>query len=152
MFRAPNRQTKWRRWFISLRMFQVHDDAGLPLASTFDTEDSDDHLAVILHSAGGKSNAGGVSRNRDYPLGLKVILQRLGALEGVLLDAYVDSSRVQSLPIEKRRLIAPAWNYPLHLSEVADFDGLRLDLTERRRRSANRQQQRQAVMNASVFD
>lgn len=109
-------------------MLQVHDDAGVPLAATFNIEPQGDDLTLVLHSRG---ETGPKARNRDYARGLETLLRRLANLGATLRDAYVDaeSKQVQNLPISERRLVAQGWSYPLSLQDVSDFDELRRDLT-----------------------
>jgi hypothetical protein len=50
-----------------------------------------------------------------------------------MLDAYVDSDRVQSLPVSSRRLEVNGWPYPVRLVDVDDYNGLRRGLTRAQR-------------------
>jgi hypothetical protein len=111
-----------------LAVLQVHDDAGVPLAATFDIETKGDELTLVLHSRG---ETGTKARNKDYSQGLETLLRRLAELGATLEDAYVDaeSKQVQKLPISERRLLVSDWSYPLPLEEVGDFDRLRKGLS-----------------------
>jgi hypothetical protein len=102
----------------------------MPMAATFDLGIINGAISLLFNSAGGKSSQeGGIARNADYAPGLELVLQRLGQVRATLIDAYVDSSRVQQLPLEERRLDIADWPYPIHLSQVNDFDTFRKRLT-----------------------
>lgn len=58
-----------------------------------------------------------------------MLLQRLGQIDATLIDSYVDSDRVQNLPLSSRRLQAQGRTYPIRLADVDDYDGLRRGLT-----------------------
>ncbi|MGY1669428.1 DUF3883 domain-containing protein [Geodermatophilus sp. SYSU D00710] len=110
-------------------MRQPQDDDGRLLVATFEVEARDPWLDLILHSAGGAGRAGGVARNRDYPLALEVLLGRLRTLDAVLTDAVVDSKVVASLPPEERRLRLQGRAYPVTLRSEPDMDALRRTIT-----------------------
>lgn len=110
-------------------MNRVHDTTGTPMAATFDLDIVDGTVSLVLNSAGGATGYGGVPRNADYARGLETILRRLAQLGATLTDAYVDSSQVQHLPLDQRRLNVTDWPYPIRLVDVTDFDALRLRLT-----------------------
>jgi hypothetical protein len=115
-------------------VIRVHDSNGMPMAATFDIGIIDGAISLLFNSAGGKSSQeGGIARNADYAPGLELVLQRLGQVRAILIDAYVDSSRVQQLPLEERRLDIADWPYPIHLSRVNDFDTFRKRLTSAQR-------------------
>lgn len=116
-------------------MFRVHDAAGEPITATFDVEAQHENLSLVLHSAGGGASRklGGIPRNVDYPQGLELLLRRLGQIDATLTDAYVDSDRVQALPVSSRRLEIQDRPYPIHLADVDDYDGLRRGLTRAQR-------------------
>lgn len=87
-------------------------------------------IALVFSSGGGKPPKGGtIPRNADYAEGLKLILRRLAQLDATITDAYVDSSKVQKLPLAERRLDIRGCSYPIRLSELTDFDALRKRLT-----------------------
>jgi len=92
---------------------QVKDDSGVALNSGFRVESIlGKPIAVFVESAG-------ADRNRDYPLGVSLILQRLASIGARITDAYVDSSKVQNLPLSERRLI--------ELSSIGYLDLTELD-------------------------
>ncbi|WP_406299342.1 DUF3883 domain-containing protein [Embleya sp. NBC_00888] len=108
------------------------DDFGDPLVAAFTVENTPErtaphHYDVVLASAGGGT---GVARNRDYTQALELLLRRLGALHGHLLDAAVDSRDTarKKLSLEQRRVLSPDWGI-VDLYTVNDFKGLRLALT-----------------------
>ena len=114
---------------------KVRDEGGHPLDATFSTGISDGHLAVWLESRGGAK--GGVNeRHLDYERGLHLILARLGALDAVLLDAMVDSSRSGDMPHLEKVLDAGA---PLPLSlRTVDPEATRLSLQRSQRSVGHR--------------
>ncbi len=79
--------------------YQVLDDDGQELDAHFDVEGN----AIIFHSRGGRKGAGG--QNTEYGKGLRVLLGRIAASDLRVSDAWVDSSTVQNLPIEDRRIV-----------------------------------------------
>ena len=92
-----------------------------PPRATFSTGLDDDRLAIWLESRSGAK--GGINeRHLDYERALRLILQRLAALDAVLVDAVVDSSRSgQMLHAEKvldpRRGLAERMLAPIDLPE-----------------------------------
>ncbi len=108
---------------------------GHPLDATFSTGTSDGHLAVWLESRGGAK--GGVNeRHLDYERGLHLILARLGALDAVLLDAVVDSSRSGFLP-RFETVLDPGAPFPVSLRSV-DPEATRLSLQRSQRSVGHR--------------
>ena len=81
--------------------FVVTDDEGLPLDATVEVG----HGAIILHSRGGAIGSPN-ARNRDYSTGLRLILRRLLHRSIEIDGAWVDSSRVQQLPLERRQILS----------------------------------------------
>lgn len=82
--------------------FQVVDDDGNPLDAHFDLEGAD----VIFHSRGGTKGSA-AARNTDYGRALRLLLDRIEGHSLGLQGAWVDSSYVQSLPIEQRTILGP---------------------------------------------
>jgi hypothetical protein len=64
-----------------------------------------DPLGITLHSRGGSSD-GGRAQNTDYGLALRLLLRRIAAEAIPLERAYVDSSRVQAIPIPDRTVLS----------------------------------------------
>ncbi|TCC10895.1 hypothetical protein [Kribbella soli] len=87
-----------------------------------------ERLDVVLQSAGGTGGSAS-SRNRDYPLVLKTLLERLRLVDALLEDAVVDSQRTRTLPRSDRRIQPKPWEYPIPLQQVEDFEVLRKALT-----------------------
>lgn len=79
----------------------VTDDEGRPLDSTVDVENG----TIILHSRGGTIGSPN-ARNRDYSTGLRLILRRLLDNDVTIDGAWVDSSRVQQLPLDQREIVS----------------------------------------------
>lgn len=87
---------------------RVVDESGVELNADFSVEADGEHLALVLESSGGKTASGGV-RNAQYLPALELLLARLAALDAVLLDALVDSSRaVRDLTEDERRVLREA--------------------------------------------
>lgn len=81
--------------------FQVIADDSSPLDAHFQVEDTN----VIFHSRGGSKTKNPV--NSDYSTGLRLLLRRLAATKLVIEAAWVDSSRVQSIPLAERMILGP---------------------------------------------
>ena len=107
----------------------VHDQHGVGLDAHFSVHVDQGDTTVIFESRGGGRDAPN-SRNQDYNPGLELVLTRLGYLGLRLVDAYVDSTVVQGLPLPERRLLSE--RLPLNL-EALDFHKLRLELTRAQR-------------------
>lgn len=80
--------------------FQVVDDNGNLLDAHFDLEGAD----VIFHSRGG-TRGSAAARNTDYGRALRLLLDRIERHSLGVQGALVDSSRVQSLPVEQRMIL-----------------------------------------------
>lgn len=83
--------------------FWISDEDGRPLDATVEIEPG----SIIQHSRGGAAGSPN-ARNRDYATGLRLILKRL--LDGghTIQGAWVDSSRVQALPLDERMILSSA--------------------------------------------
>lgn len=79
--------------------FWVKDDQGNRLDALIELESN----AIIVHSRGGSSGAAN-SRNQDYQKALRLILHRLSKFGRSITGAWVDSSRVQMLPLADRSI------------------------------------------------
>ncbi len=79
--------------------YQVLSEDGLPLDAHFDVEGE----TIIFHSRGGTK--GKSARNVDYARGLRLLLQRLVEAGHPVQRAWVDSNRVQSIPIADRTIL-----------------------------------------------
>lgn len=107
----------------------VFDERGLGLDASFSAHTGQDGTTLIFESRGGGKDSSN-SRNQDYNPALELILSRLGRLGLRLVDAYVDSTTVQRLPVSERRLMPG--RLPLDLSGL-DAHQLRLELTRAQR-------------------
>jgi 5-methylcytosine-specific restriction protein A len=81
-------------------MFQATDEDGSRLDARFSVDQAD----IILHSRGGaKGRRGAV--NADYAKALLLLTSRLSHAAIPILGAWVDSTTVQSLPLNARSLL-----------------------------------------------
>lgn len=80
-------------------LFQLADETGHPLDAHFEVEGTD----ILFHSRGG--TIGRDVRNSDYAKALRLLLQRAQSSGNSLLGVWVDSSRVQHLPLSERRIL-----------------------------------------------
>jgi hypothetical protein len=78
-------------------LLQANDDSILN--AHFDLDGN----TIVLHSRSGGTGAGG--RNPDYPRALRLLLERLSAASLPITKAWVDSSRVQSMPMSDRVIL-----------------------------------------------
>jgi hypothetical protein len=81
-------------------LYRLSGSDGVALDATFEVEGA----TVVFHSRG---SAKGADRNPDYATGLRLMLERLSGVGVEVVDAWVDSSRVQHLPLEQRSLFGP---------------------------------------------
>lgn len=79
--------------------FQVLSDDGKPLDAHFDVDGN----MLVFHSRGGSK--GKDARNADYSRALRLLLRRLLVAGYPVQRAWVDSNRVQSIPISDRRIL-----------------------------------------------
>ena len=82
--------------------YQFFDDSGGPIDSRFEVQTGE----LILQSRGGASGTPH-ARNTQYNKALRMLLDRISRSELTLLGAWVDSSRVQELPLEQRQILFP---------------------------------------------
>ncbi len=94
--------------------------AGKEINSEFTITGSARDWAVVIESRGGRT------RNREYAVGLELILGRLASIGGVLVEAELASKPAMALLASERRLNIEL-GYPVQLSDV-DLRQLRLDL------------------------
>ena len=80
-------------------LYQMLADDGAPLDAHFEIEGN----TIIFHSRGGTK--GKNARNVDYSRGLRLLLQRLAAAGHPVKRAWVDSSRVQAIPLSDRMVL-----------------------------------------------
>jgi hypothetical protein len=98
---------------------KILSTAGHPLDATFSVEPSSDGHAVVLESRG-------PARNTEYTEGLRTLLERLAALDAVLVDAFLDTrdTQRQGLTQEARRLRLPGGASFPYLLAGADADAV----------------------------
>ena len=101
------------------------DGAGAEIDATFRVLTVRDGGASILFESAGGAKDSDAARNTEYVRGLDAVLSRMKDLGMVLVDAYVDSGRVQNLPVADRRLEVAPLTYPLDLEAVEDLAALR---------------------------
>src|SRR5262245_17305150 len=82
---------------------QVLDQNGHGMDAHLDLEPS----AVVFHSRGG-SRSRGDEKNRAYGPALRLLLDRIAAAKLPIEGAWVDSNKVQGLPIAQRVILNPA--------------------------------------------
>lgn len=117
------------RYLISRQMKDVGisrkplDATGVSLDATFKIMSvNDDGVSIYFASSGGTKGREN-ERNLDYVAGVDIILDRLASLGGHLIDAYLETTQVNNLPLADRRLSAGD-PFPIQL-ESADRVTLR---------------------------
>ncbi len=78
----------------------ICDNEGLPLDAAIEIEAN----SVVLQSRGGTKGSPSAS-NTDYSDGLRFLLERFGQMRSYFVEAFVDSSRVQKLPVDERMVL-----------------------------------------------
>jgi hypothetical protein len=101
------------------------DENGNELNATFRVLSIHDGGASIRIESGGGAKGSDSVRNPDYVKGLDAVLTRMAQLGLELVDAYVDSGKVQQLPVSDRRLDVSPLAYPMDLREVGEVAKLR---------------------------
>ena len=81
-------------------MFQVVDNYGQGVDAHYDLDPG----AIIFRSRGG-SKSGENPINTEYAKGLRILLDRIIASDLKIEGAWVDSSRVQNLPLTTRQIL-----------------------------------------------
>jgi hypothetical protein len=81
-------------------IYQVLDDDGHALDAHLEIEGND----IVFHSRGGTK--GKDAQNADYSSGLRLLLRRIQDSKLSLAAVWVDSSMVQQMPLEERRILA----------------------------------------------
>jgi hypothetical protein len=108
-------------------------DNGQLLDANFLIESTGDGFDLIMDSWGGPNSAGRMARNPDYNRALELLLARLGKIEARVHICVLDSRPVQGLPLTERQLKLPAHPYPIDLSDISDFQRLRLEIRSAQR-------------------
>jgi 5-methylcytosine-specific restriction protein A len=86
-----------------------------------------------MESWGGPNPNGRLARNPDYNRALELLLARLGGIEAKIQLCLLDSRPAQVQPLYERQLSLPKHPYPIDLSAIADFDGLRFEIRSAQR-------------------
>lgn len=82
-------------------VYRLVGDRGEVVDAHFDLEDG----AVIFHARGGaRSNPNAL--NTEYGTGLRLLLERIITAKLRVVGAWVDSSRVQRLPLSDREILS----------------------------------------------
>jgi superfamily II DNA or RNA helicase/diadenosine tetraphosphate (Ap4A) HIT family hydrolase/HKD family nuclease len=102
------------------------DAAGNELDATFKIMSVTGHGASIYFASSGGTKGTKDKRNHDYVAGLDVVITRLAEIEGMLVDAYLETTQVNNLPVAERRL-NPGTAFPVALS-AADLLEVRKSL------------------------
>jgi 5-methylcytosine-specific restriction protein A len=79
--------------------YALTTDDGSLLNALFEIE----HSAIVFYSRGGTK--GKDSRNPDYSNALRLLLRRLSDRKMAILSGWVDSNRVQNLPLSAREIL-----------------------------------------------
>lgn len=85
-----------------MAVYQFHDDTGDPIDAHFEVKSGQ----LILHSRGGTTGTPN-ARNTEYGPALRMLLERISRSKLTLDGAWVDSSRVQNLPLDERQILFP---------------------------------------------
>lgn len=109
----------------SAQAFPMYEDDGRPVKARFLVINSVDHLNVVLESRGGTIGTPN-ERNREYSLGLRLIVCRLAASGLDIEDALVDSAELfrRGLTEDERRI--RSIDFPLELRPTADARAIAL--------------------------
>lgn len=83
-------------------LYQMTDDSGALMDAHYDIDGS----VLILHSRGG-TRGDPNARNTQYGDALRLLLRRIREAELQLDGVWVDSNRVQHLPLEERQILSP---------------------------------------------
>jgi hypothetical protein len=101
---------------------RVRDSSGQLLDAEYAVEAESAGLALIMQSRNGKYGKQ-PPRNPDYNQALTILLERLGSIHAILVDAFVDSQRTRGLGLAEteRRII----DRPVELWQEPDMNALR---------------------------
>lgn len=81
------------------QLFQVVSNDGSPIDAHFEIDSN----TIVFHSRGGTKGKGAI--NSEYAAGLYTLLARLEQASLGIEQAWVDSSRVQGIPISERTIL-----------------------------------------------
>lgn len=76
-------------------------DSGQPVEATFELKGDGSNFSLVFKADGG---SGKNRLNRDYGLGLEILMRRLSSIAVSLDGAYLDSNLARKLELEERRL------------------------------------------------
>lgn len=105
----------------SFRLMKVQDQTGHEIDASFEVECPQGGPPAVVFLSRSGTSAAGTARHADYDQGLRLLLERLGSIGAVLVDALVDSghTRKHGLPEGQRRIPLRDFDYPLPLATVA---------------------------------
>jgi hypothetical protein len=86
-----------------MSVYELRSDDNQPISARLEIEDSD----LVFHARGGRRGATN-AHNSDYSDGLLILLKRMKAANLTIVGVWVDSSTVQSLPLEQRQILGAA--------------------------------------------
>ena len=92
---------------------QICDDDGQPIDAVVEVQDN----SITLHSRGGTKGTA-QAKNTNYSLGLKLLLKRFQEQHFEFIEAYVDSSRVQKLSHDDRRVLSGEEIYQASIDQL----------------------------------
>ncbi len=87
---------------MSVTLYKFHNDSGTPMDAHFEVQEG----KLILHSRGGTKDTTN-AQNTKYGEALRILLERIDQSDLTLVGVWVDSSRVQNLPMEERKILLP---------------------------------------------
>jgi hypothetical protein len=110
-------------------MITIHDRHGKPLNAMCSVAGTPTGCEITFECRGGTKGTSN-ARNLEYMDGLDAVLRRLASLQAVLVDAFLDTKTTTrlGLSLEDRRLIMPAFAFPVVLSHGLDLVRLRNEL------------------------
>ena len=83
-------------------LHQFHSDSGTPMDAHFEVQGGQ----LVLHSRGGAIGTPH-AQNTEYAQALRVLLTRIQKFNLNLVGVWLDSNRVQNLPLEERSIFSP---------------------------------------------
>lgn len=102
-------------------LFKIIGEAGAPLDATVDLETG----AITMLSRGGTRGTSSAS-NLDYAVALRIMLRRLLASRRTIKGAWVDSNKVQSIPLSERQILSEA-DLPANAETIFSLLGKRME-------------------------
>ena len=84
-----------------MSLHQFHDASGVPLDAHFEVQDR----ILYLRGRGGTKGTPS-ARNTEYGSALRILLERVDRSDLRLEGVWVDSARVQNMPMEERRILS----------------------------------------------